>query len=249
MAFRTEARTVACIALALASQGGAAIARGEAVTLAARHDHLKGSCAGSIAITAGGIEYKEGARAKPRKKPHRYSWTWADTQQATLSAKELTVVTYEDRWTKLGADREMTFRLAADQALGAASASLRAGLERKYVAAIAPVGTPPQWSLAAKHLKGFKGETGTIEMREEGLSFRSAEMARTWLWADIENVSSAGPYELTLTTYERSRAHYGGRRDFTFQLREPVTPERVDQLWRRATRPTQVLSEFTTKER
>jgi hypothetical protein len=85
-------------------------------------------------------------------------------------------------------------------------------------------------------------------MREEGVSFRSKPLSRTWQWADLENVSSAGPYELTLTTFERSRIHYGGRRDFSFQLREPITAAQVDQLWRRVVRPTQILSEFTKKE-
>lgn len=240
MAFRIEARTIAGLVLALSLQA-------ETITLAARHDHLKGSCVGSIAIAAEGIEYAEGARAKPRKKPHRFAWKWADVQQATLSAKELTVLTYEDRWVKLGADREMRLRLSAGAPLGAAGNALRAGLERKYVAAFTSE-AKPLWTLPAKHLTGFKGAVGVIEMHETGVSFRSKSLARSWQWADLENVSSAGPYELTLTTFERSRVHYGGRRDFTFQLREAITPERVDQLWRRVVRPTQVLSEFTKKE-
>lgn len=244
MAFRIEARTFAGIALALSLQA-------ETVTLTARHDHLKGSCSGSIAITAEGIEYTEGARSKPRKRPHNYVWKWADTQQATLSGKELIVLTYEDRWAKLGADREMRFRLAPGAPLEAAGDALRAGLERKYVEALAQeraAEVPPLWSLPAKHLAGFGGAVGTIEMREDGVGFRSKPLTRTWQWADLENVSSAGPYELTLTTFERSRVHYGGRRDFTFQLREAITPERVDQLWRRVVRPAQILNEFTKKE-
>ena len=68
MAFRIEARTLAGLALALSLQA-------ETVTLPARHDHRKGSCSGSIAITAEGIEYTEGAREKPRKKPHHYAWS------------------------------------------------------------------------------------------------------------------------------------------------------------------------------
>lgn len=226
----------------------AAWAQAETVTLAARHDHRKGSCAGSITVTAEGIEYREGPRDKPRKKPHRYTWTWADTQQATLSAKDLTVLTYEDRWLTLGADRQMRFALAPGTDLATANAALRQALGRKFVAALPAGGSAPLWTLPAKHLHGFRGTPGTLELRSDSISFRSSTLSRTWTWDDLENVSSAGPYELTLTTYERSRLHYGGRRDFTFQLREPITPAQVDQLWRRVTRPSHILTEFTTKE-
>lgn len=241
MALRIEARTLAGLMLAV-------WAHAETIALPARHDHRKGSCAGNITITAEGIEFAEAPRAKPRKKPHRFAWTWADTQQATLTEKELTVLTYEDRWLKLGADREMRFALAAGTDLAAARRALRMGLARKFVAALPASGAAPLWTLPAKHLSGFRGVTGSIEMREEGVSFRSPKLSRTWTWEDLENVSSAGPYELTLTTFERSRIHYGGRRDFTFQLREPITPAQVDQLWRRVARPTHILNEFTNKE-
>ncbi|MBK7929126.1 MAG: hypothetical protein IPJ98_17105 [Bryobacterales bacterium] len=241
MALRFEARTLAGLMLA-------AWAQAETVTLAARHDHRKGSCLGAVSITAEGIEYREGPRDKPRKKPHRYAWTWADTQQATLSAKELTVLTYEDRWLKLGADRQMRFALTPGTDLATANAALRQALGRKFVAALLATDAAPLWTLPAKHLHGFRGTLGTLELRGGGLGFRSPTLSRTWTWDDLENVSSAGPYELTLTTFERSRLHYGGRRDFTFQLREPITPAQVDQLWRRITRPSHILTEFTTKE-
>ena len=226
----------------------AACAHAETVTFPARHDHRKGHCAGTITITAEGLDYTEGPRAKPRKKPHRYAWTWADVQQATLSAKELVVLTYEDRWLKLGADRELRFALPTGTELAPAQNALRTGLSRKFVAALADTTSPPLWTLPAKHLSGFRGATGSLEMRDGGLRFQARQWSRTWTWDDLENISSAGPYELTLTTFERSRIHYGGRRDFTFQLRAPITPAQVDQLWRRVTRPTHILNEFTNKE-
>lgn len=236
MAFRIEARIIAGLALALA-------AHAETVTLAARHDHLKGSCAGTISITSGGIEFNGGGS----RKPHRFSWKWDGVQQVTLSAKAIAILSYQDRWTRLYADRQMRFALVPGAPLAGAGEELRKALGRKFVEAFAAESTP-LWSLPAKHLTGFKGHTGTLDMNDGGLAFRSKDITRTWLWSDIENVSSAGPYELTLTTFERSRIHYGGRRDFTFQLREPITPERVDGLWRRVTRPTHILTEFTNKE-
>jgi hypothetical protein len=57
--------------------------------------------------------------------------------------------------------------------------------------------------------------------------------SRAWRYSDIENVSSSGPFQLTITTYERARSHYGGLKGFNFQLKEPLDRERYDALWRR----------------
>jgi hypothetical protein len=34
-------------------------------------------------------------------------------------------------------------------------------------------------------------------------------------------------------TFERARTHYGNRKGFNFQLKQPLAEERYTQLWRR----------------
>jgi hypothetical protein len=36
---------------------------------------------------------------------------------------------------------------------------------------------------------------------------------------------------LTITTFELAPAQYGGRKDFNFELQQPITEARYDELW------------------
>jgi hypothetical protein len=36
---------------------------------------------------------------------------------------------------------------------------------------------------------------------------------------------------LTITTFERARLHYGDRKGFNFELKEPLTEERYNHVW------------------
>ena len=222
MAFRTKAAIAFCLAVATQAQ--------------VVHDHWRKSCSGALAITEAGVSF-DGTE-------HRWNWNWSDIQQATLSSGELRILTYRDSLWKLGADREVELKLPADTPLTDYDATLRQGLSMRYVARFSRPADSPEWSLAAKHLSRFGGVLGVLESTPEGLTFRAEkpDESRTWRWGDIEKVSSAGPYELTLTTYERARLHYGSRRDFTFQLREALTPARFQQLWERVERPMNVLA-------
>jgi hypothetical protein len=221
MVFRIEA----AIALGLIAAPAAAQVR-----IDARHDHWRKHCAGTLEVHEDGVRFS-GA------KDHQWRWKWIDIQQAKLSSSELTVTTYLDVMWRAGADREYRFALPKDASPDAIEARLRAGLGPHYIAAWNPP-AEARWSRAAKHLERFGGKLGVLIASESGLAFRADKPvgSRTWNWTDIERVSSAGPYELTLTTYERSRAHYGGRRDFTFQLREPLDAQRYQELWNRIER-------------
>jgi hypothetical protein len=57
--------------------------------------------------------------------------------------------------------------------------------------------------------------------------------SRAWRYGDIDNIGTSGPFELTLTTFERALEHFGNRKDFNFQLKEPLDERKYDGLWRR----------------
>ena len=46
--------------------------------------------------------------------------------------------------------------------------------------------------------------------------------SRTWRYQDIENISSSGPFQLTITTFERAKTHYGDLKGFNFELKRPL---------------------------
>ena len=51
--------------------------------------------------------------------------------------------------------------------------------------------------------------------------------------SDIENISSAGPFELTITTFERAKTHYGDLKGFNFELKQRLEEARYNELWLR----------------
>jgi hypothetical protein len=149
-----------------------------------------------------------------------------------LAKDAVTVVSYADSKWKLGADRGYRFEGAT---FVAAHDFLKGKLGHRLVAALSADVKDAGWRVAAKHLRGSFGSQGVLAFGPDWIAFETAdkERSRTWRFADIENVSSAGPYELTITTLERSRIHFNGYRDFSFQLKEALEPSRYQQLWLR----------------
>jgi hypothetical protein len=60
----------------------------------------------------------------------------------------------------------------------------------------------------------------------------SPQESRTWRSKDIDLVSSSGPFDLTITTFERSAANYAGHKDFHFALKRSLTEAEYNDLWR-----------------
>jgi hypothetical protein len=51
--------------------------------------------------------------------------------------------------------------------------------------------------------------------------------SRTWRIGDIDSVSSSGPFDFTITTYEN---------DFRFELKQVLPEARYEELWRTVNR-------------
>jgi hypothetical protein len=86
------------------------------------------------------------------------------------------------------------------------SAGLLTATEQRFVAELADTSVRPLWKIPVKHLGRLR---------------------------DIDNISTSGPFELTLTTFERAVSNYGSRRDFHFQLKEPLEEHKYNELWTR----------------
>lgn len=226
MAFRRETAIPAILMLA------SAVGAGEAFD--ARHEHWRKGCPGILTVDATGVAFVE-LRTKARKKPHTWHWPYHEIQQATLGRDTLRILTYEDHALRFGADRAYTFSLRRPaDSFATLQEVLRPQLDTRLVVTDPPQ-QEPEWAVPAKLLRLTTGTHGTLEFRGDSIVFRTAKSGhgRYWRMADIDNVISTEPYALTLTTSERSRLHYGGRRDFQFQLKQPIDPARVDTLWRR----------------
>ncbi len=235
-----------------------------------RHEHLRKGCSGVLRIDERGIWFQGTAR---KKQAHAWQWSYAEIQQLTVSADELRVLTYRDSLWKLGADREYRFALVAEirghsgldpskespedhgrrvPGIQEAHAFLKDRLDQRLVVRLADSDLAPLWQLPVKLLGRVGGSHGVLIVGAERLVYRAERPgdSRTWRLKDVESVSSSGPFELSVVTYERARLQYGSRSAFRFQLKEPLAQERYDELWRRLNRAKglRVLMLNTRKE-
>ncbi len=198
------------------------------------HDHLRKGCLGTLTIDESGVSF-QGAERKKGKAPHAWSWTYPDIQQLTIAPGEVRVLTYKDNAWKLGADREYRFKASAGRPFGEAYDFLKGRLDQRLVSELADGGLKMLWQSPVKLLGRFRGSEGTLIVGEDRIVYRSGkeEESRTWRYADIDNISTSGPFQLTVTTFERSRSNYGSRKGFNFQLKERLEEAKYNELWRR----------------
>lgn len=226
MEFRTQKAAFALVALSL----WPAPAAQQPIRYEVRHDHFWKSGAGTLVIDGEGVTFQERDKRK-----HAWRWAYQDIQQLEIAPKTLRLLSYEDSKWKLGADRGYRFDLTGDGSFVEAYRFLRDRLDQRLVAALADTGVKPLWEIPVKHLERFGGKHGVLIFGEERIVFRTDREgeSRSWRYSDIENISSAGPFQLTLTTYERALSHYGNRKGFNFQLKQPLDEARYDEAWRR----------------
>ena len=198
----------------------------------ARHDHLRKGGAGTLVIDDKGVSFEEAGK-KGKKSKHAWQWVYGDIQQLEMSAKTLRVLTYKDNKWKLGADREYRFELTGGESFTDAYALLKDRLDQRFVAVLPDKGVKAAWEIPVKHLLRFGGSEGVLGFGEDRVVYTTDKKAesRTWRYADIDNVSSSGPYQLTITTYERARSHYGNLKGFNFQLKQKLDDNRYNELW------------------
>ena len=180
-----------------------------------RHDHLRKGCTGTMVIDDRGISF-----TGPKK--HAWRWNYDDIQQLKLAPKHVYLLTYRDRKLLLGADRAFNFSGPVPEA---AYALWKDKLDQRFVAEVADKHVQPVWTIPVKHRGRIAGNQGMLEIGEDRIVYAGGrEDARTWRFGDIRNISSSGPFQLTITTLERG---------FNFQLKQPLSEARYDQLWLR----------------
>jgi hypothetical protein len=187
-----------------------------------RHRHLRGACEGTLDASEAGVRFTG-------PKGHAWQWKLDQIRQLELAPDRIVVVSYENG--KLpGTERSYEFdgAVPADELY----ALLKDRMDQRLVAEFAPPPGGAAWSLPVKHV-GRAGSLGTLELTAETIAYRSAakDESRTWRYADIAAIGSSGPFQLTITTLERAPAQYGGRRDFNFELRQPISEDRYNELW------------------
>jgi hypothetical protein len=193
-----------------------------------RHQHLRNGAVGTLRVTPDSITFDERDK-KNRPTAHSRVWKYEDIQQLTLGTKTLRILTYEDQRLEFGRDREFVFDRLPAALVTALYSGWRDRLDSRFVAALADDQIHADWQMPVKLLHGRNGSQGVLRFGADRVVYKTpqGEESRTWRIADIENVSSSGPFDLTVA------AHEG---EFRFQLKEVLAEDRYNQLWRQISR-------------
>jgi hypothetical protein len=218
MAFRIETATRGLIAFALIAGGVAA----QPVTIAVRHKHLHGSASGTLTFTEAGLRFDEPGKHES----HSRSWDYKDIQQMDLSLTEIRVRTYEDvRW-QLGRDLAYTFDRIAAGETAKLFPFLNSRLDQRFIARLPEAAAAPFWQASAKLLHRTRGVNGELKFGTDRIVFEGAgeHASRTWRYTDVQNLSSSGPFDLSLSSLDG---------ETRFQLKQALPEDRYNDLWHR----------------
>ena len=194
-----------------------------AMQFAVTHEHVHKGCAGVMTVDAAGVSFA-GAKG------HSWNWKYEDIEELKLEPAEIRIVTYKDSKLRFGANRAYAF--SGDIPAAELYRLWKDRLDQRFVAALAG-GQTEGFSISVKHARHFGGSEGTLVFSAEAVSYLTPAggESRAWRYSDIDSISSSGPFELTITTFERDVFDYGNRMDFHFQLKQPITEARYNQLW------------------
>jgi hypothetical protein len=239
MEFRIEKRTLALLS-GLVFLAPASVAQ-QGLRYDAWHGHSlpphigNAGNMGTLTFADSGIAFEEKYEGTQPKHPHAWRWEHQDIRQLKIAPKSLTVLTYKNNKWKLGAEREYRFDLVADKTFEDAYQLLKGRLDQRLVAAIPDSLSNILWEIPVKHLLRFGGDEGVLQVGPDAIVYKSADKtdSRTWRYEDIENISSSGPFDLTITTFERAKTHYGNLKGFNFELKRRLEEPKYNELWLR----------------
>lgn len=225
MVLRSKAAIGALLILAF----GIPLAAAESLDFHVRHRHLHGGVDGVLHVTGDGIAFEEAGKHKD----HSREWRFEDIEQLTLSAEALRIVTYENAKWSLRGDRTYEFDHLSQDLAAQLYPIFSRRLDQRFVAALPDDQVKALWQAPTKLLLWRGGPQGNIVIGPDRVVFqtKSPQQSRTWRITDIDIVSSSGPFDLTITTFERAAGNYAGRKDFHFALKHPLGEAEYNTLW------------------
>jgi hypothetical protein len=221
---------------------------GQELRFDVRHERALGDHRGVLSVDDEGISFEQTPTpkqtekaAKGGKRPgvRKERFPYPDIQQLWVAPDKLVLVTYKDRKWFLGIDKEFVFwPESLGEAFTPVYEKLRTKLDQRLTAAIADSPARVEWELPVKLLGTLQGSEGVLQIGEDRIVYStpSARTSRTWRLEDIENISTSGPFQLSITSFERAKAQYGNRRGFQFQLKHKLDEKQYNALWRRLQR-------------
>jgi len=206
----------------------------QAQTFNLMHRHLHHDGSGTLTVTADGISFTEtGKHAE-----HSRVWKYEQIQQLELSQESLRILTYEDQRYQLGRDRSYLFVDLPEGFTTRVYSMWRDKLDQRFIAALADNEMTTLAEFPAKLTSVLKGGEGILLLGDDRIVFRARKPgeSRTWRFARIDNIASAGPFDFSIVSLEHHGAWNASGREFRFQLQRSMEEARFNELWRRVVR-------------
>lgn len=204
------------------------VLQAQEVRFPVRHDRLFRDCTGELIFGETGIEYRTKNKGDAR------AWKYEDIQQlGLLSPREVTILAYEDSKWKLGKDLFYRFTITRGEMTPSLWTRLQSKCKRPVVSALIPPDFIAKFTLPVKHLRGFGGTQGILEIGDEYIIYKTAASkdSRIWRYGDISSIGTTGRYQLRLTSMDRANNESGSERNFVFSLKEQLASEAYDFIW------------------
>jgi hypothetical protein len=195
-----------------------------------KHEHDIGSCRGELVFKEDTVEYVTSHKKDAR------TWKYIDIQQLGLVGdKKISLVTYEDRKLQFGKDKLFHFELTEGTIPPPLWTSLQARLTKPLVSAVIPELPPAKYEIPVKHQHTLGGCQGILEIGEQEVVYKTSHQSdsRIWRYEDLSSIGSTGPFQLRLSSMERTGGEFGGEKNFIFDLKRRLDPEVYDFLWRK----------------
>jgi hypothetical protein len=103
------------------------------------------------------------------------------------------------------------------------------------VSEIIPSAAEAKYRLPAKHQHALGGCQGVLEIGDQYVVYKTPDKSdsRVWRYEDLSSVGSTGPFQLRLSTIERTGGQHGAERNFFFDLKRRLDPAVYDFIWRK----------------
>ncbi|HYL34777.1 MAG TPA: hypothetical protein VEV17_02560 [Bryobacteraceae bacterium] len=210
---------------ALALLGGMLVPHGAALASSGQSGHwqapaqwhrlLKKAVPGTLALDDEGVEFRS-AKFNQR-------WAYVDIHSFDLSARELTLTSYQNRpWHEPG-ERSFHFTWSEPMPAGmAVQFSEKVGKPVRNEVPLASVAALSE--IPAHHRMWSGGSNGTLRLKESGIDYvtENGRDSRTWRWADIQTIANPTPYEFRVTAY---------REIVEFDLKQPLSRALFERMW------------------
>ena len=181
------------------------------------HRPLRKTVRGTLLMDDEGVEFRS-AKFHER-------WAYVDIPSFELSAKELTLNSYQNRpWHEPG-ERKFRFSWTEPMAPDVA-ARLTDRVGKPVRNGIPTAKAVALLQIPAHHRMWSGGSNGSLRLKEDGIDYvtENGSDSHAWRWVDIQTIANPDAYEFRVTGY---------REIVDFDLKQPLPRAVFEQIWDR----------------